>query len=136
MHSGCRHAWLTLGASHGRCSCCLRPWHILRGLELLHFGGKLLPPLLILGISLRLGRLLRLEAGDLLRIRSRGTHWQSTLRRGSLLAAHEARYIRESYEAHDHDKRNDDGRALLHWPYSFTLRRNGSGRVGILIDHG
>ena len=69
----------TLGGSHGRCSCCLRSWHILRGLELLHLGGKLLSTLLILGISLRFRRLLRLKAGDLLRICSSRTHRQNAL---------------------------------------------------------
>jgi hypothetical protein len=103
---------------------------------LLHLGSQLLPPLLIFGISPRLRRLLRLKAGDLLRIRGRGTHRQGALRRGSLFAAHEARYIREPYKTDDHDKRNDDGRALLYRPYGFTLRRDGSGWVGILVGHG
>ena len=30
----------------------------------------------------------------------------------------------------------DDGRTLLHWPHSFTLRGDSSGWVGILVGHG
>jgi hypothetical protein len=98
---------------HRLCSCDLRARNTLFGLELLYRSGQFLLVLALLGIATRLHLLLCLEARNLLCARRCRTHRQRACRCRFLVAAHEARYVRNADERNDGDQGDDHRHTLL-----------------------
>ena len=127
---------LALGGGHPGRSIRLGTRHRLLLLKLLHLGSEGVLALLVFRIPSRLHLLLGLKTSNLLRIRSRGSHWQCARRRGFLLAADEARHIGNTNQGDNSNQRDHDRRALLDRSNSFALRRNSGGRIFIDLGHG
>jgi hypothetical protein len=104
-------------------------------LELPHSRRDFLLVLPFIRIMLGLHSLLGLEAGHLLRIRSRWAHGQRALRSSSLIATYQAGNIRETNQCDDDDQGDKDRHSLTHRWFGFWLFRHSSRRVLIEFRH-